>query len=238
MPAPLITDPQSIPVVGTDAHLPPLVPRQWTAEAIAAQLAVLRDWQPPFGGDGGILLHDKPLQSAAVLMPLVRRPQGPTVLLTQRTAHLRAHAGQISFPGGRLEPEDESPAAAALREAQEEVGLQPAQVEVIGQMPPYRTVTAFMVTPVVAWVEPDDEWRADPHEVQDIFEVPLAFLMNPAHHRRHRVVVQEATRQFLSMPWRGRSLTGVEREFFIWGATAAMLRNFYHLLARPLSSAA
>jgi 8-oxo-dGTP pyrophosphatase MutT (NUDIX family) len=236
--APLITNPQSVPVIGTDAHLPALSPSHWSESAISAQLAAAADWQPPLGGDGGVLLGDRPVRAAAVLVPLVRRPQGPTVLLTQRTAHLRAHAGQVSFPGGRIEPEDPSAAAAALREAHEEVGLAPDRVDVVGVMPAYRTVTAFVVTPVVAWVQPTDHLQPDPHEVQDIFEVPLDFLMNPAHHRRHRVVVQDATRQFLSMPWQGRSLLGAEREFFIWGATAAMLRNFYHLLARPLSSAA
>ena len=238
MRAPLITDPRSVPVVGVDEHLPALTEAHWSHGALVAQLSAASTWQPPLGGDGGLLRSDQPLKHAAVLVPLVRQPQGPTVLLTQRTAHLRAHAGQVSFPGGRVEPDDGSAAAAALREAQEEVGLQPEWVQVVGQMPAYRTVTGFEVTPVVAWVQPPLTLQPDPHEVQDIFEVPLAFLMNPAHHRRHRVVVQDLSRQFLSMPWHGRGLSGQEREFFIWGATAAMLRNFYHLLARPLSSGA
>ncbi len=235
---PLITDPRSVPVIGVDAHLPALDAVHWQPENLAAQLAGLQGWVPPLGGDGGVMPEVASLRPAAVLFPLVRRPEGATVLLTQRTAHLRAHAGQVSFPGGRLEAGDASAAAGALREAQEEVGLCPASVEVLGALPPYRTVTAFEVTPVVAWVHPPLSLHADPHEVQDIFEVPLDFLMNPAHHRRHRIVVRERTRQFLSMPWRGRGLSGEEREFFIWGATAAMLRNFYHLLARPLSSVA
>jgi 8-oxo-dGTP pyrophosphatase MutT (NUDIX family) len=208
---PLITDPRAVPVIGVDAHLPALSDSFWEPHSIAEQLA-------------------------NVLVALIRRSEGPTVLLTQRTPHLRAHAGQVSFPGGRMEDSDASPAHAALREAQEEVGLSAHRVEVVGQLPVYRTVTAFEVTPVVAWVHPPLALKPDPHEVQDIFEVPLAFLMNPAHHRRHRVVVEDRTRQFLSMPWQGRGLSGEEREFFIWGATAAMLRNFYHLLARPLSS--
>lgn len=235
---PLITDPRSVPVIGVDSHLPALGPGHWQPDTLAAQLAGLQGWSPPLGGDGGALLEDASLRPAAVLLPLVRRPEGATVLLTQRTAHLRAHAGQVSFPGGRLESGDASAAAAALREAHEEVGLSPSSVEVLGSLPAYRTVTAYEVTPVVAWVHPPLSLQADPHEVQDIFEVPLDFLMNPAHHRRHRIVVQERTRQFLSMPWHGRGLSGEEREFFIWGATAAMLRNFYHLLARPLSSVA
>ena len=238
MRAPLITDPRAVPVIGTDSHLLALDEGHWAPETLAAQLASARDWHPPLGGDGGTMLHDQALKRAAVLMPLVRRPLGPTVLLTQRTAHLRAHAGQVSFPGGRMEAGDANAAAAALREAHEEVGLRPQVVEIVGELPAYRTVTAFEVTPIVAWVNPPFDLQPDPHEVQDIFEVPLAFLMNPAHHRRHRVVVQERTRQFLSMPWQGTGLSGQEREFFIWGATAAMLRNFYHLLARPLSSPA
>lgn len=233
---PLITDPRAVPVVEVDSHLPALGESHWADQALAAQLAAVDGWQAPLGGDGGVMLSDQPLKRAAVLLPLVRRPQGPTVLLTQRTAHLRAHAGQVSFPGGRMEASDASPSHAALREAQEEVGLQAHAVEVVGQLPVYRTVTAFEVTPVVAWVQPPLSLQPDPHEVQDIFEVPLAFLMNPAHHRRHRVVVQDRTRQFLSMPWQGRGWSGEDKEFFIWGATAAMLRNFYHLLARPLSS--
>jgi 8-oxo-dGTP pyrophosphatase MutT (NUDIX family) len=235
---PLITDPRAVPVLEVDTHLPALDESRWTTQSLAAQFASLEGWRPPLGGDGGVLLGDQPLKQAAVLMPLVRRPGGPTVLLTQRTAHLRAHAGQVSFPGGRMEGCDASPAHAALREAHEEVGLQATEVEVVGQLPAYRTVTAFEVTPVVAWVHPPLHLRPDPREVQDIFEVPLVFLMNPAHHRQHRVVVQDRTRQFLSMPWQGQGLSGAEKEFFIWGATAAMLRNFYHLLARPLSSQA
>ena len=235
---PLITDPRAVPVIEVDHHLPALSEAQWAPQAVAAQLATLEDWQAPLAGDGGVMLGDQPLKRAAVLLPLVQRPQEPTVLLTQRTAHLRAHAGQVSFPGGRMEAGDASPAHAALREAHEEVGLPAHAVEVVGQLPTYRTVTAFEVTPVVAWVHPPLSLQPDPHEVQDIFEVPLAFLMNPAHHRRHRVVVQDRTRQFLSMPWQGMGWSGEEKEFFIWGATAAMLRNFYHLLARPLSSRA
>jgi 8-oxo-dGTP pyrophosphatase MutT (NUDIX family) len=238
MRAPVITDPRSVPVEGVDAHLPALDAQHWAPEVLSAQLAGLSGWVPPFRGDGGAMLSDMPLRPAAVLVPLVDRPQGLTVLLTQRTAHLRAHAGQVSFPGGRLEDGDVDAPAAALREAYEEVGLDPQAVDVLGQLPPYRTVTAFEVTPVVARVRPPVRLHPDPQEVQDIFEVPLAFLMNPAHHRRHRIVVEERTRQFLSMPWQGCGCAGEEREYFIWGATAAMLRNFYHLLARPLSSRA
>jgi 8-oxo-dGTP pyrophosphatase MutT (NUDIX family) len=148
------------------------------------------------------------------------------VLLTRRTEHLRDHAGQISFPGGRSEPEDANAAATALREAEEEVGLQARYVQVIGHMPEYRTVTSYVVTPVVALVQPPFELKLDSFEVAEAFEVPLAFLMDPAHHQRHTFSFDGGQRQFLSMPWQGQGA-----EYFIWGATAAMLRNLYAFLA-------
>ncbi|WP_043816151.1 CoA pyrophosphatase, partial [Rubrivivax gelatinosus] len=160
--------------------------------------------------------------AAAVLVPIVDRGDAATVLLTRRTEHLRDHAGQISFPGGRVEPEDADAAATALREAEEEVGLARARIEVIGQLPTYTTVTHFVVTPVVAIVTPPFELTLDAFEVAAAFEVPLAFLMDPANHRRHVFEAAGASRQFLSMPW---------GEHFIWGATAAMLRNLYGFLA-------
>ena len=195
-------------------------------------MAAAADWVPALKGDGGLFNQDAPLKQAAVLVPLVQHAQGLRVLLTRRTAHLRAHAGQVSFPGGRLEPTDASPAHGALREAAEEIALDAAQVEVIGELPPYLTVTSFEVKPVVAFVKPPVVVSPDPHEVEDIFEVPLEFLMNPAHHRRHQMQLADRTRQFLSMPWTGKGWSGVEQEYFIWGATAAMLRNLYHLLSR------
>jgi len=150
------------------------------------------------------------------------------VLLTRRTDHLRDHAGQISFPGGRAEPEDANAVATALREAEEEVGLRREHIEVIGNLPDYATVTRFVVTPVVALVDAAHTLTLDPFEVAEAFEVPLTFLMNPAHHRRHEFDWDGARRQFLSMPWTRNP--GRPNEFFIWGATAAMLRNLYHLL--------
>jgi 8-oxo-dGTP pyrophosphatase MutT (NUDIX family) len=156
----------------------------------------------------------------------VRRDEGLALLLTRRTDHLRDHAGQISFPGGRVEPEDDGPVATALRETEEEIGLRREYIQVIGQLPVYSTVTAFQVTPVVALVEPGFTLALDNFEVAEAFEVPLAFLMNPAHHRHHRFEFAGTERRFLSMPWQGP-----EREYFIWGATAAMLRNLYRLLS-------
>ena len=151
---------------------------------------------------------------AAVLVPLVNRPGGLQVLLTQRSADLPDHPGQISFPGGRLEPDDASLAAAALREAAEEVGLPPQQVCVLGHLATYETVTGYRVTPVVGWVEPPFELTPDPIEVADVFEVPLAFLLDPANQQRHFRMLGELRRDYWAIPYGER---------YIWGATAAML---------------
>ncbi|HEX7638448.1 MAG TPA: CoA pyrophosphatase, partial [Burkholderiaceae bacterium] len=173
-------------------------------------------------------LADRVLRPAAVLVPLVRRPEGLAVLLTRRAEHLSDHAGQVSFPGGRTDPEDADAIATALREAREEVGLHPDEVEVIGRLPAYTTVTAYEVTPVVGLLDPPRALALDAFEVAEAFEVPLAFLMDPAHHRHHAVQVGEVSRRFLSMPWAAPS---GGTEYFIWGATAAMLRNLYRFLA-------
>ena len=166
-----------------------------------------------------------------MLVPLVERDE-MTVLLTQRTDHLTDHPGQISFPGGRVEPTDADAAATALREAHEEIGLEAAFVEVLGAMPTYTTGTGFIVTPIVALVRPGFTVNVDPFEVAEVFEVPLAFLMNPANHRRHAIEVNGVRREFLSMPWDGVDEAGQPRRYcFIWGATAAMLRNLYRFLA-------
>lgn len=225
MTRPAITQPQLAPVTGIDDHLPAVPASALTAEAIRARLQPFAGWKPEFAGDGG-LFSDREPTGAAVLMPLVQREAGLTLLLTHRADHLRDHAGQISFPGGRVEPEDDGPVATALRETDEEIGLSREYIHVIGQLPVYSTVTAFQVTPVVALVEPGFTLKLDEFEVAEAFEVPLAFLMNPAHHRHHRFEFAGAERRFLSMPWQGP-----EREYFIWGATAAMLRNLYRLLS-------
>ena len=228
--APRIPDPQAVPVVGTDAHLPPVPAERLHPQALRQRFTQSASWVPEIAGDGARGPGRPPAQ-ASVLVPLVQTPTGLSVLLTERTPHLRDHAGQISFPGGRAEPHDRDATATALREAHEEVGLAPDRVEVIGQLPAYTTVTHFVVTPVVALITPPLSLSLDRFEVASAFEVPLSYLMTPAHHRRHLFEHEGVRRQFLSMPWRSTAPDGGEREFFIWGATAAMLRNLYRFLS-------
>ncbi len=163
----------------------------------------------------------EPLTAAAVLIPIVERASGLTVLLTQRTAHLRDHAGQVSFPGGRCEPDDATPVDTALREAHEEVGIEPSQVEVLGCLPDYVTGTGFRVTPVVGLVRPPLDLRLDDFEVADVFEPPLDFLLDAANHQRHKLEVRGMLREYWAVPWQDR---------YIWGATAGMLVSLHRFL--------
>ena len=163
--------------------------------------------------------------AAAVLVPIVAHPAALTVLFTQRTPHLKKHAGQISFPGGRAEPGDAAPEFTALREAQEEIGLRPERVEIIARLPEYFTRTGYRVTPVVALLEPPLELAPDAREVDEIFEVPLAFLLDPRNHRHETREIQGRTVGYYAMPYGER---------YIWGATAGMLMNLYrHLVGEP-----
>ena len=190
-----------------------------TPDWLRQRLAAPPDWRPEITQDF-LSTRAEPVR-AAVLIPLVQRPQGLTILLTMRTDHLSSHAGQVSFPGGRSEPFDVSAMDTALRETEEEVGLSRAHIEVLGCLPDYLTGTGYQVTPVVGLVTPPFELRADPSEVAEIFEVPLAFLMDGVNHQRLSVELPGGRRSFYAMPY---------ERFYIWGATAGMLRNLFHLL--------
>ena len=215
-------DPRRVPVVGTDEHLPVVPAQAQTAQALRARFAHPPRWEPE------VMLEKKfmnrPPAHASVLIAVVLREQ-PTVLLTERTAHLSTHSGKVAFPGGRADPEDATPAHTALREAEEEVGLAPEFVEVLGALPTYVTGSSFIITPVVALVRPDCVLRPNPYEVADLFEVPLDFLLNPANHRRHVFNLDGVHREWFSMPYQQG-----DKNHFIWGATAGMLRNFYRFM--------
>jgi 8-oxo-dGTP pyrophosphatase MutT (NUDIX family) len=164
------------------------------------------------------------LTPAAVLVPIVNRADGLSLMLTVRSAGLPEHAGQISFPGGRVEPEDASLAQAALRETVEEVGLASDHVSILGELASYETVTGYMVTPVVGWVEPPFGLKPDPIEVADVFEVPLSFVLDRNNHQRHFRMFGETRVEFWAIPYGER---------YIWGATAAMILILDSTLRRP-----
>ena len=198
---------------------PPIDPETGTKAARGT------DGLPPFcRGDHDLnpgMLPRRPLVPAAVLVPLLERPDGITVLLTRRTDHLHVHAGQISFPGGRADPGDADAIDTALREAEEEVGLPRERVTPIGRLDTYVTRTGFEVTPVVGLVDPPAAFASDPFEVAEVFEVPLGFIVDPANHRRDSRVYAGALRHFYVLPW---------RHYYIWGATAGMLVNLAEVL--------
>jgi 8-oxo-dGTP pyrophosphatase MutT (NUDIX family) len=208
--------------VAIDRDLPQPDVASLQPQAIAARFARQHVWTPEVRTEARFVEREP--AHAAVLIALVQRTR-LNVLLTLRPTHMNSHSGQIAFPGGKTDPQDRDAVATALREAQEEVGLEPAFAQVIGTLPIYTTGSAFIVTPVVALLQPGFELQANPDEVADVFEVPLDFLMNPANHRHHLVDLGGEQRRWLSMPYMDG---GTER--FIWGATAGMLRNFYRFL--------
>jgi 8-oxo-dGTP pyrophosphatase MutT (NUDIX family) len=183
----------------------------------------------PASGDQGtdhmlqILAREQPIRPAAVLVPVVDYPQ-PTVLLTQRSAHLNDHAGQISFPGGKIDATDASPLDTALREAEEEIGLSREFIDPIGYLDLYGTSFGFRILPAVARIKPGFKLRINQSEVDDVFEVPLAFLMNPVNHQTHSKEFRGIERSYYAMPYEER---------YIWGATAGILRVLYERIYLP-----
>jgi 8-oxo-dGTP pyrophosphatase MutT (NUDIX family) len=161
---------------------------------------------------------------AAVLVGLVPRRDGLSVVFAERAGHLRQHSGQIAFPGGKIDPDDEGPLAAALREAEEEIGLAPDLVRPLGFLAPYFSSTGYRITPVIGLVNPAASLVANPDEVASIFEVPYAFLMNPAHHQLHEKEFRGQMRRYFAIPWQER---------YIWGVTAGILRMLWKRLHAP-----
>ena len=188
-------------------------PNDLKTRLLECDSAPVGDWAELSGGRGHC--------PAAVLVPLVARGQVPTVLLTRRTDHLHHHPGQISFPGGRVEDADTSPIDTALRETEEEIGLDRRHIELIGTLPDYLTGTGFRVTPVVGLVTPPFELTLDAFEVAEAFEVPLSHFLDPANHEQHSIVHEGRLRQFHAMPYQG---------YFIWGATAGIIMSLYRVL--------
>lgn len=218
-------DPRAVPVlVRDDDHgLRPAHADRMTPDGLRKLFASPPVWTPEVHREQKFM--NRETAHAAVLLPLVMRER-LTLILTQRTTHLSTHSGQIALPGGKVDAEDADATATALREAHEEIGLSADAIEVLGTLPDYTTGSAFVITPVVGLVQPDFLPQPNPFEVADVFEVPLAYLMDPAHHRRHVFEFEGVVREWYSMPYQdGPS------ERFIWGATAGMLRNFYRLLS-------
>lgn len=215
-------NPETLPIESIASEAP-VSPGNLRAEWLRARFAQPRPWVPERFEETLVRRLEREPTPAAVLVPLVLREEGMTVLLTQRTAHLHDHAGQVSLPGGRVDETDADAVATALRETEEEVGLHRRHIEILGSLPDYMTGTGFRVTPVVALVHPPFDLQADPFEVAEIFEVPLAFVLDGANHQRRSVDLpgNVVRRSFYTMPY-GR--------YFVWGATAGMLRNLYHFL--------
>jgi len=215
-------DPQILPVesIAGEARL---ATERMQADWLRARFAAQPLWMPEITDEQRLRQSDDAARPAAVLMPIIMRADGPTLLFTQRTADLKDHPGQVRVPGGRMELSDRSPIDTALRETEEEIGLLRQHVEVIGSLPEYVTGTGYRVTPVAGLVLPPFDVVPDPREVAEIFEVPLVFLMDGMNHQRRTAELPGGMgrRTFYTMPY---------QRFFIWGATAGMLRNLFHFL--------
>jgi len=217
----LLFDPQLIPVESLAGEAP-VASERMSADWLRKRFADAAPWVPEASDEHLLRLKEGHPTPASVLIPLVLREEGLTVLFTQRSEHLNDHGGQISFPGGRAEVTDRDAIETALRETEEEVGLARSHIEVLGVLPEYVTATNYRVTPVVGLAHPPFETHADPDEVAEIFEVPLAFLMDGTNHQRRAATFPNGRhRTFYAMPY---------ERFFIWGATAGMLRNLFHFL--------
>ncbi len=230
----LLFDPQTQPVVAPPAVLQALPDSALEADFIAKAFDRRIEWQvePVFAND--FLVHRDPdtglflpdhsaMIPAAVLFPLIQRESGLHVLFTRRADHLTSHAGQICFPGGRIELHDADVTAAALRETHEEVGIGAEHIQLIGTQPGFITSTGYTMQPVIGFVKPGFVIRPDHSEVAEVFEVPLSYLMDPRQHQLHQATLPDGRqRLYFSMPW---------NDYFIWGATAALVRNFYHYLS-------
>jgi 8-oxo-dGTP pyrophosphatase MutT (NUDIX family) len=228
MNSPLRFDPRTVPEQAQTRRWPALPHERLQARAIADRFAAQIHWQPEANFERPFTPEPSQLRPAAVLLALVQGSEGLEVVLTERTAHLSSHAGQIALPGGKIDAQDGSAVDAALREAHEEIGLPPQHVRVLGELPVYETSTAFAITPVVALLDGPWTLQMSPGEVADCFTVPLSFLMNPANHRLHGTTWQGHWRQWYAMPYAAPLDAAKER--YIWGATAAIFRNFYHFL--------
>jgi 8-oxo-dGTP pyrophosphatase MutT (NUDIX family) len=225
-----IFDPRAVPIVARDSHMPAVEQSLLTPDALRFRFTQEKPWEAEVTDENRAALaregsvnagRGNELTPAAVLIPLIMYENELKILLTQRTAHLHDHPGQISFPGGRSDPQDSSAIDTALREAEEEIGLPASRVEVLGSLPHYLTITGYQVTPVVSLVDAGHVYEPDEFEVADIFEVPMEYLMNPHHHEQRMWQSPQGYRRFYAMPYENK---------FIWGATAGMLRNLYHFL--------
>jgi 8-oxo-dGTP pyrophosphatase MutT (NUDIX family) len=225
-----IFDPRAVPIVARDSHMPAVEQSLLTPDALRFRFTQEKPWEAEVTDENRAALaregsvnagRGNELTPAAVLIPLIMYENELKILLTQRTAHLHDHPGQISFPGGRSDPQDSSAIDTALREAEEEIGLPVSRVEVLGSLPHYLTITGYQVTPVVSLVDAGHVYEPDEFEVADIFEVPMEYLMNPHHHEQRMWQSPQGYRRFYAMPYENK---------FIWGATAGMLRNLYHFL--------